>query len=52
VGVSAGWEKEFILNGGDLLIMKIGCQKEYNHWVPIEKKVLDSRINLTFRKYS
>jgi len=49
IGVSVGYEKEFILRGGDVLLMKIGCQHVYEHWVPIEKKVTQPRINLTFR---
>ncbi len=48
-GVTSGWEKEFELNGGDLLIMKVGCQQIYEHWIPVEKKVKEPRINLTFR---
>tara|TARA_Y100001968_G_scaffold265985_1_gene255325 strand:- start:187 stop:747 length:561 start_codon:yes stop_codon:yes gene_type:complete len=39
------------LNNGDLLIMHPLCQKEWIHSIPIRKKILDYRINLTFRCY-
>lgn len=51
IGISSGWEKEFNLNGGDLLVMKIGCQRHYEHWVPVQKKIHEPRINFTFRFY-
>jgi len=49
-GLSSGHEKEFDLAGGDLLLMKVGCQARYHHWVPQQKRVKTPRINLTFRK--
>lgn len=49
-GLTSGWEKEYILNGGDLLIMKAGCQQIYHHWVPEQKRITKPRINFTFRK--
>ena len=39
------------LSDGDLLIMNPGCQKDWLHCIPARKKVLDLRINLTFRLY-
>ena len=44
-----GWHEELILNSGDLVHMKSLCQKLYKHSVPVEKKVTEPRINLTFR---
>ena len=37
------------LQGGDLLIMHPQCQKEWLHALPRRKRVLQPRINLTFR---
>lgn len=45
-----GWEEEFSLKNGDLFLMKTGFQRKYVHSVPIEKRVKDFRVNLTFRK--
>jgi alkylated DNA repair dioxygenase AlkB len=44
-----GYHEELILNSGDLLHMQRDCQKIYKHCVPVEKKVTEPRINLTFR---
>ena len=44
-------KENLLLQDGDLLIMKPPCQTEWLHSVPIRKRVLDSRINLTFRCY-
>ena len=45
-------KKEFIcLKNGDLLIMKPPFQEDWVHSIPIRKKVIDLRINLTFRCY-
>ena len=45
-------KKKFILlNDGDLLIMHPPCQEQWLHSIPIRKKILDFRINLTFRCY-
>ncbi len=38
------------LKSGSLLLMGRGCQKYYAHEVPVEKKVKEGRINLTFRQ--
>tara|TARA_Y100001968_G_scaffold256347_1_gene242674 strand:+ start:617 stop:1201 length:585 start_codon:yes stop_codon:yes gene_type:complete len=39
------------LGNGDLLIMYPDCQLYWEHSLPKRRKVLDSRINLTFRRY-
>lgn len=44
-----GCDYQYLLNSGDLFIMKPGCQKYYKHTVPKELKIKDWRINLTFR---
>lgn len=51
IGISSGWDKEYALAGGDLLIMKVGCQSRYVHWVPKEVRVKQPRLNFTFRTY-
>ena len=38
------------LSHGDLLVMKAGCQDEWEHRVPKETKPTGPRINLTFRQ--
>ena len=48
-GAKNGFEEEYDLEGGDLLIMKPTCQRHYVHCVPVQKRVLEPRINLTFR---
>lgn len=50
LGQTKSWEEEFVLHNGDVLLMKEGCQQNYQHSVPVEKKVKEPRINLTFRK--
>lgn len=37
------------LANGSLIIMGEGCQTYYKHGVPVQKKIKDPRINLTFR---
>ena len=49
MGEKSGWEKQFELGHGDLLIMKAGCQRKYKHSVPVEKTVIEPRINFTYR---
>lgn len=44
-----GFDKEILLEDGDVVIMKGDCQKLYKHAVPVEKKVRTPRINLTYR---
>lgn len=50
-GRKTGYDYQYLLESGDMILMKVGCQQRYLHCVPIEKKVLTSRINLTFRQY-
>lgn len=51
LGQTKGYEKQFLLNDGDVIHMLKGCQKNYKHSVPTERKVKEARINFTFRKY-
>jgi len=44
-----GWDYEWDLNAGDLIIMKVGCQSQYKHTVPKQLRVTKPRLNLTFR---
>lgn len=39
------------LSEGDLLIMYPNCQRDWIHSLPARNRVLESRINLTFRCY-
>ncbi len=39
------------LNDGDLLIMHPGCQRDWSHSIPSRKKIIEPRLNLTFRRY-
>ncbi len=39
------------LTSGDLLVMHPGCQQDWLHAVPQRKRVKESRINLTFRRF-
>ena len=50
-GKTSGYDHEFKLASGDLFMMYTGCQSKYVHSVPIECKVKEPRINLTFRRY-
>eukprot|EP01132_Coremiostelium_polycephalum_P000454 gene454-574_t len=43
-------QTEYSLNNGALIVMDGECQKHYKHSVPKELKILQPRINLTFRK--
>jgi len=47
---AAGWDYQYHLEGGDLVYMKVGCQQQYVHAVPVEQGVKLPRINLTFRQ--
>ncbi|NNF67181.1 MAG: alpha-ketoglutarate-dependent dioxygenase AlkB [Gammaproteobacteria bacterium] len=42
--------QRYTLNTGDLLIMRGRTQEEWQHRVPKQKKILQSRINLSFRQ--
>jgi len=44
--------KVLSLGTGDLLIMYSNCQKDWIHSVPIRRRILDQRVNLTFRCYN
>lgn len=50
-GQTKGYEAEFNLESGSLLLMRPGCQQRYIHSVPQEKRVKHPRINLTFRQF-
>lgn len=39
------------LSGGSLAIMYPICQEKYKHSIPKEKKILNGRISLTFRRF-
>lgn len=41
---------EVILNHGDLLIMSGSLQHNWKHEIPKQRKVLEPRLNITFRK--
>jgi len=54
--VTKGWSHEFSLGHRDVFYMHPenedgtgGCQSVYKHCVPREKKVKESRVNMTFR---
>lgn len=40
---------EYALPHGSLIYMHSDCQKKYKHCVPKEKKIIEGRLNLTFR---
>ena len=42
---------EYVLNHGDMFVMKVGCQQNYLHCVPKETDKKGPRINLTLRKF-
>ena len=43
-------KQSFVLNHGDLFVMKNNCQNDYLHSVPKQKESLSSRFSITFRK--
>ncbi len=43
-------KKKLLLESGSLLLMGEGTQENYLHQIPKTKKVIGSRINLTFRR--
>lgn len=45
-----GWDEEFELESGNMIVMKATCQHNYLHWIPEQKKITEPRINLTFRQ--
>ena len=44
-------KKKILLENGDLLFMKEGCQKIYQHRVLKDKKIKNDRISLVFKKH-
>jgi len=42
---------KFTLIHGDVFYMKDGFQKKYEHCIPVEKNVKNSRISITFRVF-
>ncbi|MDF5731969.1 MAG: alpha-ketoglutarate-dependent dioxygenase AlkB [Rhizonema sp. PD38] len=46
-----GKPTDFRLEHGSLLIMHPSCQSTYLHQVPKTKKMVSTRINLTFRPH-
>jgi alkylated DNA repair dioxygenase AlkB len=50
LGQTSGYTYQYILNSGDILVMKDTCQRKWLHTVPTESTVSKPRINLTFRK--
>ncbi len=51
MGQKKGFEEEFLLRGGDVVVMEPSCQRTHLHGVPEQKRVKEPRINLTFRKF-
>ncbi len=48
-GIYNNLKKRIILENGSMLVMKGTTQKYYKHGIPLQKKINDSRISLTFR---
>lgn len=46
---NGGHKVRLTLEPGSILLMSGDTQKNYKHGVPIQKKIKDARINLTFR---
>ena len=44
-------KKKILLENGDLLFMKKGCQMKYQHRVLKDKKITNDRISLVFKKH-
>ena len=44
-------KKKLLLQNGDLLFMKEGCQKVFQHRVLKDKKIKNERISLVFKKH-
>jgi len=49
MGETKGFEEEYELESGACVIMKPSCQHNYLHCVPVEKRVKEPRLNITFR---
>ncbi len=48
-GVKSKLISSAVLHDGSLCIMPAGFQQKYEHEIPVEKKITEPRINLTFR---
>ncbi len=44
-------KEKLTLGNGDLLIMYPECQRDWIHSIPKRRKIIENRINLTFRTY-
>lgn len=44
-------KQKILLENGDLLFMKEGCQKKYQHRVMKDKNITSDRISLVFKKH-
>jgi alkylated DNA repair dioxygenase AlkB len=44
-------KEKLLLENGDLLFMKKGCQQKYQHRVVKDKKICSDRISLVFKKH-
>ena len=45
-----GWTAQYSMVNGSAIHMLPGCQKHFKHSVPVQKKVKEWRINITFRQ--
>ena len=43
--------KRIVLSDGSLLVMKDGCQENFEHQLPVDKNCKEPRLNLTFRLF-
>lgn len=50
IGKTKGWIDQFELEHGDVFHMLCGCQRKLEHCVPVQKRITEPRINLTFRR--
>ena len=48
---TSGKESKIQFRSGDLILMKPGCQKLYQHAILEDPDIHDMRINITFRKF-
>lgn len=50
IGDTTGFCAEYDMISGSAIYMFPGCQSHYKHCVPVQKKIKDWRINITFRQ--
>lgn len=50
-GSGSGSGYEYVLQSGDLFVMKDACQRNWEHTVPKEQTIKTPRINVTFRMH-